>query len=1086
MMEPWTKNLAEDNELWIQKDLLETLPNEISYQYDFIYETAKNGEEFGIFFALKDFFEILIRFDTLLSLLYLKARKKSDEPIEIEKLFIKDPITLGSWLSIASRIKNEIGEETLNKNLKTTIDFFNKHNVVSWRNDCIGHGPLGALKREENKEKVRLFLLAIKHELLLKKLELYGKIKVEDKGPSYYCTISSFTFSLDPYITKSYNGAYFFDTYYASRNNIRDINYPTSDIRIKKAPYFKDAYISFFNTVTEKNIKGIVSEEYNALLNDLNDSNKGFLKPNHLVSKIEYWLTKYSGGVFLLSLERGMGKSTFSYRMDERNKGCIKLKEPNILSRTYFISRESTLGVKDFSKELESILFRESYHSQVAITSFEALCMKEENPAKALLNYLSSYKEAFEKENKILLFIDGVDEIRFKNSIILDILKNIKETIDGIYIVFTSRNAKTEDFSQDTKDVLESVPFTDTYSLEAKSEDNVSFLKNYLSDLKNISNEDKEKLISLSESKILYLSFYKSLLKDYKIGIEKIYDSTDSVKIYLENIICTFPLNYRKYVKKTLYYLFLCTGWDTLNIEELTYLVVKNEDIALILSILNSIKPLLKISREEGVSRYSFVNEDVEKEAKDFLGDTLPIFKEESTERDLILDDKGLLYYEMLLLHAKVPTDINFMLPLFKESAKLPDSYSLNNRNLLRIENISQISSYFPLSPLDRALIKNKEIVTNLNLGKGIEIKEEILSEIDILKNSNLKSKEVFLFQYYKNISSIFLSLGDYEKCIEYSEEALSLSTVKENQIISKDEKLTILLTMKKAYLYSFDIDGKFEIEKEIEKLNMENDDLKLSEKINNYNIYSKKKVKELIELYKDHLEKRDFYNAYSLLNALSSYYIEKKEKTKAKEIINEYLETFDLDKRNIVREKSLKEESFKLSLISSYDLEKIRKYIEANKNYDALFNTINFSFSLIPSKDKRTAEGTADLFSSFIEKIDSSDIKENLNVQVLTNYAWFINDKQEAENIKNELMNILKETKNRSNINSLIISLSLLCNRGLIDRKALKSWLKDQDDFISHSIFIYHLTFPFFLFAKLLTFIVQKTGEKRERKNNF
>ena len=45
MMEPWTKNLAEDNELWIQKDLLETLPNEISYQYDFIYETAKNGEE---------------------------------------------------------------------------------------------------------------------------------------------------------------------------------------------------------------------------------------------------------------------------------------------------------------------------------------------------------------------------------------------------------------------------------------------------------------------------------------------------------------------------------------------------------------------------------------------------------------------------------------------------------------------------------------------------------------------------------------------------------------------------------------------------------------------------------------------------------------------------------------------------------------------------------------------------------------------------------------------------------------------------------------------------------------------------------
>lgn len=1081
MMEPWTKNLAEDNELWIQKDLLETLPNEISYQYDFIYETAKNGEEFGIFFALKDFFEILIRFDTLLSLLYLKARKKSDEPIEIEKLFIKDPITLGSWLSIASRIKNEIDEETLNKNLKTTIDFFNKHNVVSWRNDCIGHGPLGALKREENKEKVRLFLLAIKHELLLKKLELYGKIKVEDKGPSYYCTISSFTFSLDPYITKSYNGAYFFDTYYASRNNIRDINYPTSDIRIKKAPYFKDAYISFFNTVTEKNIKGIVSEEYNALLNDLNDSDKGFLKPDHLVSKIEYWLTKYSGGVFLLSLERGMGKSTFSYRMDERNKGCIKLKEPNILSRTYFISRESTLGVKDFSKELESILFRESYHSQVAITSFEALCMKEENPAKALLNYLSSYKEAFEKENKILLFIDGVDEIRFKNSIILDILKNIKETIDGIYIVFTSRNAKTEDFLQDTKDVLESVPFTDTYSLEAKSEDNVSFLKNYLSDLKNISDEDKEKLISLSESKILYLSFYKSLLKDYKIGIEKIYDSTDSVKIYLENIICTFPINYRKYVKKTLFYLSLCTGCDTLDIEELAYLVLKNEDIALMLSIMNSIKPLLKISREEGVSRYSFVNEDISIAVKNFLDDALHIFIEEYRKREGILDDRGLLSYEMFILYARSISSLSFLSYLFKEISHLTREYSRSNCNLLRIMNISNISSCCTfLENVEKAIIANMIIDINLKLNRHIETKDKIVNEIEFLKNSKLNNTEDYLFMYYEALSGIFLSLGEYENCIKFSKEALSLSCN-----TYEERKHCILINMKKAYELSFDFDGEYEVEQQMEKLDMNDETYQLFQKSKYYNNYSKKESKEIIKHYGRLLDKGDYNNAFYALKTLSFYYLNRRNKKKAKEIVNEYLETFKEDEDNIILSQLVKEAKFRLSLISSYDLEKIRKHLETNKSYNTIFDTINLAFCLIPIKDEKKAKETSDLFYSFIKKINSPDLKENLYVQVLFHEAKFINYKKEAENIMKALLNILKTTKNENNITQSYLGITFLWQKGLINNKDYIAWAKGQDNFlILQSTKLQ--TFPLSIISKLLYYFQIGKIKIWERMNNF
>jgi len=325
----WLEKIANDEKLW-QKDIFDANIPIISNEYKRLYNLCKDKQSYGMLLEIKDIFEILIKFPTLLvaSIVYEK-QDKTDEETKLLISMLEKALSLGDWKSLSQTAKELNVDNTLTKWLKDIVDIFDKKQITNWRNTEIGHG---ALSLEESKA----FQKDIIKKLTIIKTFFDNNFKILRllNDEKYHNMIDNSIF----FIKDQKDYIHFFDSYYR--------NQKTSRIDYANGTYIKKIEEKFIQLANSFNI-----EKKDNLLDDCADDSirdaqaqkifeklqniDDFVEPKNITSWVNNNIKNHTKGLFLLQMQRGMSKSMFSRALDKLSLNKIKLDE-NPLIRVYY------------------------------------------------------------------------------------------------------------------------------------------------------------------------------------------------------------------------------------------------------------------------------------------------------------------------------------------------------------------------------------------------------------------------------------------------------------------------------------------------------------------------------------------------------------------------------------------------------------------------------------------------------------------------------------------------------------------------------------------------------------------------------
>ncbi|MCB1318210.1 MAG: hypothetical protein KDK27_19725 [Leptospiraceae bacterium] len=132
------------NDLW-HDPAFEHYPAVIAHEYWRLYDLLKEKQVYGALLQIKDLFEVILKMPVLVHAACL-FRKERDSGENRLLLALLDKLSLGTWLGIGRQMYNQLelpdSAADIDEHLKAVLGLFEKHKIVSWRNDVIGHGAL--------------------------------------------------------------------------------------------------------------------------------------------------------------------------------------------------------------------------------------------------------------------------------------------------------------------------------------------------------------------------------------------------------------------------------------------------------------------------------------------------------------------------------------------------------------------------------------------------------------------------------------------------------------------------------------------------------------------------------------------------------------------------------------------------------------------------------------------------------------------------------------------------------------------------------------------------------------------------------
>lgn len=158
-------------------------------------------------------------------------------------------------------------------------------------------------------------------------------------------------------------------------------------------------------------------------------------------------LSENDRGVFLMKGGRGTGKSSFVLACDELNqhgdqKIGLKAEGEPVTVRAYYCNRIDVSGINDFVPYIQEMLKTTAEGEQ--FRSRQGSLPGDDAPLEKILAfYQEQYENTFGCE-KLLLFIDGVDELTERGQDILQELPDPGEIPENVYIILTCRAEKEE------------------------------------------------------------------------------------------------------------------------------------------------------------------------------------------------------------------------------------------------------------------------------------------------------------------------------------------------------------------------------------------------------------------------------------------------------------------------------------------------------------------------------------------------------------------------------------------------------------------------------------------------------------------
>lgn len=674
----WLVEIADNPELWI-RDAEDEYPSVIAYEYRSLRKYCREKQPYAVLLCLKDNFEALLKLEVLLAFSWA-ARNTNDafELSTVSRLMTPNP-SLGTWLELASVVVKDLRKVGLQLPASIPLDKLRKlyisKDIVNWRNSQIGHGAMKISDDEEFIEDIRAktALLRDMYEAVnpqLRKQELYLKEKSSAKetdltgadmarglpvtGEVYLRTGDiKPDLCVHPFIVirkheKKGFGIYFFDNQ-RTRTLTHFLAYAEGSRASETVGYFErlrkkmeSAGIRTDAMADDINLSEAESREM-----DLPQMSHQFVKPEHLVNWLNGCLKKHKRGIFLLQMDRGTGKSVFAEKLNCLFSQPLRLSK-DLDVRTYHFSRTQSAGAGDIRSAVEWQWGNEyggrNWTRAPRISDYEREGKNQAESLCAFLEAVQAYSIRNRGKEKLLMVLDGLDEIAE------DYLWNfipVEEMLkEGIYILLTSRNPEKEELLVSVKEHLAQIKASEIYKVERHSSENIAFLGEYITktNLKEIEYKDKERLLELSDNRILPLGMLCSLA-EAGIPLEDLPESDRVVSKYLKTLNERYGEKESIRLREMLAVLSTLGTYEPLSIKTLG--AVTGEEVASLrlIGMIRDLSPMLKAERSEEGNLYTVANSELAKELSDQIPETeeiarwtvnltMSVMRDESLEKE--------------------------------------------------------------------------------------------------------------------------------------------------------------------------------------------------------------------------------------------------------------------------------------------------------------------------------------------------------------------------------------------------------------------------------------------------------------------
>ena len=275
-----------------------------------------------------------------------------------------------------------------------------------------------------------------------------------------------------------------------------------------------------------------------------------YKKPDYMKNWIDKILSENDRGIFLMKGGRGTGKSSFVLACDELNqhgdqKIGLKIEGEPVTVRAYYCNRIDISGINDFVPYIQEMLKTTVEGEQ--FRSRQGSIPGDDAPLEKILAfYQEQYENTFGRE-KLLLFIDGVDELTEKGRGILQELPDVGEIPGNVYIVLTCR-AEKEEVLPAVLDFTERYPFTDQVEFDLRGE-NHSFLVEILKNRFDLTETEADRIAAALDDRLVALPLLEGQDKNEILKLADqaeagILSLTDLAKEYLDRLSLRYGKKY--------------------------------------------------------------------------------------------------------------------------------------------------------------------------------------------------------------------------------------------------------------------------------------------------------------------------------------------------------------------------------------------------------------------------------------------------------------------------------------------------------------------------------------------------------------
>lgn len=474
-------------------ELIKKLPAPVATELYYLNHAIETDNWHGMIFALKDAYETLTKYVCLCICVGMEA--EGDDSFCKILLSPEKSLSFGDWtndiLSCVRKSKRANDCATIKNFCKKLTGLYASSGIVSWRNETIGHGLMEAVPDESMKrdilgkmDQLEKFLVDCPFpvELIIADEQGAQILGYQDRygQKTVFLNKDGKLVSTVPFICIRDEQLCMFES--VDRHGVcRYSNHMKRCRLVVDGGYWTEKRKKYFDVVNVSDDTTCAGDVYLSNMDKTMDGyhiSHEYMKPEYMQHWVESCLESVPNGVFLMQGGRNTGKSSFVYACDDlagHDKQRIKLSD-DVSARAFYCSRISFSGQNDFSGHLIDCL-RQSKDGQEIRFRNESI----PSVADGIGNVLKFFREAYEyifATEKLLLFIDGIDELRPED---VDILRDIPlatQMPDGVYMILTCRKEMAE-IPPQVCDFINRYHFTDQVCFELEQE-NEQLLRRYL------------------------------------------------------------------------------------------------------------------------------------------------------------------------------------------------------------------------------------------------------------------------------------------------------------------------------------------------------------------------------------------------------------------------------------------------------------------------------------------------------------------------------------------------------------------------------------------------------------------------------